>query len=104
MDCRLFLIHSDLESKTSEFVHQYVERFRDIWSAHVLAFHDSFVCLRATDHVIGLDRKDLLEDVRRTECLDRPNLHFSEALSTKLCFTTQRLLRDERVRSDRTCV
>src|SRR5919108_2004861 len=36
--------------------------------------------------------------------LQRPHLHLSEALPTELCFTGERLLRDERVGADRACV
>src|SRR5687768_18306313 len=37
----------------------------------------------------------------RFEC---PYFHFSETLAAELCLTGQRLLRDERVWSDRACV
>ena len=40
--------------------------------------------------------------MRCTETFECPNLHFSETLTTKLSFTTQRLLSYERVRTDRT--
>src|SRR5688500_18437291 len=39
-----------------------------------------------------------------SECFDRPNLHFTKSLTTELGFTTQGLLRDEGVRTDRTRV
>ena len=38
------------------------------------------------------------------ECLERPYLHLSETLATELGLTAQRLLRDQRVRTDGTCV
>src|SRR5690349_14921222 len=98
------LVHCNFECETSEFVHQHVERLRDVRLPHVLALNDRLVCFRTTDNVVGLNREDFLEDVRRTECLDRPHFHFSETLTTELCLTTQRLLRDEGVRTDRTCV
>ncbi len=42
--------------------------------------------------------------MRRAECLKRPDLHLSETLSTELRLTTERLLCDERVGTDGTCV
>ncbi|CUP64901.1 Uncharacterised protein [Segatella copri] len=39
-----------------------------------------------------------------TECLDSPDLHLSESLTTKLCFTTKWLLCNQRVWTDRTSV
>ena len=42
--------------------------------------------------------------MRSTECLDCPDLHLSETLTTELCLTTKWLLSDERVRTDRTSV
>src|SRR5690349_12288338 len=98
------LIHSDFECKTSEFVHQYVERLGDVRLPHVLALHDRLVCFRTADNVVGLDCENFLEDMRRTECLDCPHFHFAETLTTELRLTTQRLLCDERVGTDRTCV
>ena len=38
------------------------------------------------------------------ECLERPNLHFSETLTSELSLTAQWLLRNERVRTDATRV
>ena len=45
-----------------------------------------------------------MKHVASTEGFDCPDFHLSETLTTKLGFTTKRLLSDERVRSDRTCV
>jgi len=42
-----------------------------------------------------------LQRVRRAVRLECPNLHLTETLATELGFTTQRLLRHERVRSGR---
>src|SRR5262249_41918422 len=42
----------------------------------------------------------LLKNVGCAVCFKRPHFHFSEALATELRLTTQRLLRDERVRPD----
>src|SRR6187549_2098463 len=52
------LIHSDFEGQTSEFVHQHVERLRDVRLPHVLALNDRFVCFRTADNVVGLDSED----------------------------------------------
>src|SRR5690606_24643463 len=70
----------------------------------IFSLHNRLVCFGTTDNVIRLDGKDFLQDVGCTECFDSPNLHFSKTLSTELCLTTQWLLCNERVRSDRTGV
>src|SRR5688572_3134173 len=46
------IVELQIQSKTSQFMHQYVERFRDTRSRDVLAFHDRFVCFRTTNDVI----------------------------------------------------
>ena len=76
---------------------QHVERLGDAWCWHRLAFDDCFVGLRTAHNVVGLDGEDFLKDVTCTEGFDGPDFHFSETLTTELCFTTEWLLRDERV-------
>src|SRR5207247_6569613 len=57
--------------------------------------------LRAAVHVVGLRGQELLEDVRRAVRLERPHLHLPEPLAAELRLPAQRLLGDERVRTDR---
>ena len=66
-----------------------------------VALHDRFVNLRAAGHVVRLRGQQLLQDVRGAIRLERPHLHLAEALAAELGLAAQRLLRDERVRSDR---
>src|SRR5699024_8925456 len=47
---------------------------------------------------------DRLQGVGRTVCLQCPYLHLSETLSAELCFTTERLLCNEGVRTCGTCM
>ena len=48
-----------------------------------------------------LHGEELLERVGRSVGFHRPDFHFTETLTTELRLTTQRLLRDERVRTNR---
>ena len=66
-----------------------------------LSLDDRLVRLDATDHVVRLDGQHLLEDVRRAVGFKRPDFHLAEPLPAELRLTTQRLLRDERVRAGR---
>ena len=72
-----------------------VEGFRNARVRHRVALDDGFISLGTSCDVIGLDGEDLLKDVGCAECLERPDLHFSEPLSTELSLTSERLLRDE---------
>src|SRR5690606_23350319 len=45
---------------------------------------------------------ELLQTVSCAIGFDRPNFHLTQSLTTKLGFSTQRLLRHQRVRTDRT--
>ena len=74
---------------------QYVQGLGNARSRHRLALHDGFVGFRTSDYVIRLDCQNFLQDVCGTEGFECPNFHFSETLTTELCLTTQRLLRDE---------
>ena len=66
-----------------------------------VALDDRLVDLRAARHVVRLGREQFLEDVRGAVGLERPDFHLAEPLSAELRLAAQRLLRDERVRSDR---
>jgi hypothetical protein len=73
-------------------MYQYVERFRYTGSRHILSFYNRFIRLRTSDDIIRFDRKQFLQDVGSTVGFEGPHLHFPETLTTKLGFTTQRLL------------
>ena len=56
---------------------------------------------RAALHVVRLDGEQFLQRVGRAVGFERPDFHFAEALAAVLRLAAQRLLGDERVRSDR---
>ena len=60
-----------------------------------------FVDARAALHVVGLDGEQFLQRVGRAVGFHRPDFHFAEALAAVLRLAAQRLLRDQRVRTDR---
>ena len=82
------------------FLHQNVERFRDAGLERVVAFDDAFVDARAALHVVGLHGQEFLQRVGRAVGFHRPHFHFTEALAAVLRLAAQRLLGDERVRTD----
>src|SRR5258708_14794929 len=90
-----------VEAERLQFANQDVERLRHAGFNGGFAFHDGLIDLGAAKHVVGLRGEQLLQDVSRAIRFQRPDFHFAEALSTELRFTAQRLLGDERVRSDR---
>ena len=83
---------------------QHVHGLGNTRSGQVLALDDRLVSLGAAHHVVGLDGQDLLQDVGGAEAFERPNLHLTETLAAELGLTAERLLRDERVGTDRTGV
>src|SRR5688572_20620654 len=96
--------HLDVEAQRLELLEQHLERLRDARLGDVLALDDRLVDLDAAQDVVGLDGEQLLQRVRGAVGLHRPALHLTEALATELRLTTQRLLRDHRVRAGRTGV
>src|SRR5215471_17789535 len=94
----------DVETEGLQLADEHVERFRQARRERRVALHDRFVDLRASGHVVRLRGEELLKDVRRAICFERPDLHFSKPLAAELRLAAERLLRDERVRSDRTRV
>ena len=52
-------------------------------------------------HVVGLNCQQFLQRIGSTISLERPDLHFAEALAAILRFTAERLLSDKRIRSHR---
>src|ERR1019366_9095312 len=52
----------------------------------------------------GFRRKKFLQDIRRALSFQSPHFHFSEPLAAKLGLTAERLLCDERIRTNRASV
>src|ERR1043165_7514024 len=96
---RLHQLH--VQAQRLELADEHVERLRQARLERRVALDDRFVDLRAARDVVGLRREQLLEDVRRAVGLERPHLHFAEALTAELRLAAERLLRDERIRPDR---
>src|SRR4051812_33211059 len=93
-----------VQAQRLELLEQHLEGLRDARLRDVLALDDRLVHLDAPEDVVGLDGEQLLQRVGRAVGLHRPALHLTEALATELRLTTQRLLRDHRVRAGRTGV
>src|SRR6266571_9204928 len=88
----------DVETERLQLADEHVKRFRHARLHGSFAFDDGLVNLGAAINVVGLRRQQFLKNERRAIRFERPNFHFSEALSTELRLTTQRLLSDQRVR------
>src|SRR3954449_12935026 len=96
--------HLDVEAQRLHLLDEHLERLGDSGLGDVLALDDRLVDLDATEDIVGLDGEQLLQRVGRAVGLERPHLHLTEALSTELRLTTQRLLSDHRVGAGRPCV
>src|SRR3954447_26160278 len=93
--------HLDVEAQRLHLLDQHLERLGDAGLGDVLALDDGLVDLHAAEHVVGLDRQELLQRVGGAVGLEGPHLHLAEALTTELRLTTERLLGDHRVRAGR---
>lgn len=91
----LLFLQSYIQAQTFEFVHQYVERFWQTRLWHRLTFYDGLIGLGPSDNIIRFNGQYFPQGGRSTIRLERPNLHFTETLTTELCFTAQGLLRDQ---------
>src|SRR5215207_2753744 len=91
----------DVQAERLHLLHEHLEGLGDAGLLDVLALDDRLVHLDAAEDVVGLDREELLQCVRRTVGLERPDLHLTESLATELRLTTERLLGDHRVRARR---
>src|SRR6266516_5010353 len=92
---------ADVEAERLHLLDEHLEALGDAGLGNVLALDDGLVDLHAAEHVVGLDREDLLERVRGAVGLERPHLHLAEALPAELRLPAQRLLGDHRVRPRR---
>src|SRR5471032_1833885 len=104
VDCLLVAFEIDIDTQRTDFLDQHVERLRHAGVDHVVAFDQVLVHFGTAIHVIGLDGQHLLQDIRCAVRFQCPHFHLTEALTTELGFTTQRLLRYQRVRTGRTCM
>src|ERR1043165_3870395 len=97
---RLLLASLDqlnIQTQRLQFANKHVERLGYTRLHGSFAFDDGLVNLGSAINVVGLRREQFLEDERCAIRFQRPNFHFSEALSAELCLAPQRLLGDERV-------
>src|SRR5690625_6330350 len=91
------LIEADFQAEALQFSHQHVEALRHVRLGHIIALDDRLIGLRASLYVVRLVRQPLLQPMSRTVSVQRPDLHLTETLATKLGLTTKRLLRDEAI-------
>src|SRR5438309_6780663 len=94
----------DVEAERLQFADKNVERLGYTGLDGSFALDDGFVDLGAAEDVVGLGGEQLLQDVGGAVSFKGPDLHLTEPLSAELRLTAQRLLGDERVRSDGTSV
>src|SRR5215831_3685725 len=95
---------ADVQAQRLHLLDEHLEALGDAGLGDVLPLHDGLVDLHAAEHVVGLDREQLLQAVRGAVGLEGPHLHLAEALAAELRLAAQRLLRDHRVRTGRTSV
>src|SRR3990167_7947641 len=69
--------------------------------ADAFAADDGIKRRRPSHDVVGFNREHLTKRIRRAVPEKRPHFHFSEPLSADLRLAAERLLGDERVRTDR---
>src|SRR5271166_2416688 len=93
-----------IEAQRLQFANENVERFRHTRLDRRFAFDDGLVNLGAAINVIGLRGEQFLQDVGGAVGFQGPYFHFPEALPAELRLAAQRLLGNQRVRSDGTRV
>src|SRR5882762_5374 len=93
-----------VQTERLQLADQDVERFGHARLDAGFTLHDGLVNFCTTIDVVRFRGQQFLQDVRRAVGLERPNFHFAEALAAELGLAAERLLRDERIRSDRTRV
>src|SRR6266852_1024867 len=90
-----------IQTERLQLPDQHVERLRHARLHGRFALDDGLVNLGAAVYVVGLRGQQLLQNERRAVRFERPDFHFPEALPAELGFSTQGLLRNQRVRPDR---
>src|SRR5579872_4065814 len=93
-----------IQGQRTHFLDEDVERFRNTGLERVFAAHDRFVYFGSSRHVVRLHSQDFLQRIGGAIGLERPDFHLTETLAAELSLAAQRLLRHERVWSDRTSV
>src|SRR5690606_13562543 len=91
----------DVEAQGLHLLDEHLEALRDAGLGDVLALDDRLVDLDPAEHVVGLDREQLLQAVGGAVGLEGPHLHLAEPLAAELGLTAERLLGDHRVRAGR---
>ncbi len=94
----------DIEAERTHFLHEHVEAFRNAGFEGVVTTDDSFVDLGASSNVVRLHRQHFLQCVGGAVSFQGPDFHFAETLTAELRLATQRLLGNERVWTNRTCM
>src|SRR3569623_782799 len=100
----LGVVQVDIEAERAHLLDQHVEAFGNARFERVVATHDRLVHLGTAGDVVRLHGEHFLERVGRAVGLERPHLHFAETLAAELRLAAERLLGDQRVRTDRTGV
>ena len=80
-----------VQAKAADF---FDDNVKALWHAGlkvVLTLHDAFIDLGPTRDVIRLHRQHFLQGVGGAVSFQSPDLHLTEALTTELRLTTQRL-------------
>src|SRR3989344_4038266 len=72
-----------------------------MWLGNLLSLDDGIEGARAAENVVGLYSQHLTQSVTGAVTKKGPDFHLSETLTTILRLTTERLLSDEGVRTDR---
>src|ERR1019366_5814366 len=80
----VFGLDLDAQGQPLQLLDQDPEGLGDAGLEGVLPLDDGLVRLDPADDVVRLDGEDLLEDVAGAVRLEGPDLHLSEALTTKL--------------------
>mgnify|MGYP003694724109 CR=1 FL=1 len=94
----------DVQAEGLHLLDEDLEGLGDPRLGDVLALHDGLVDLDATEHVVGLDREQLLQGVGGTVGLSAQTSISPEPLAAELGLPAQGLLRDHRVGTGRTRV
>ena len=102
--CLVITKDTHIQCQRLKLFKKYLEGFRNTRLRNIITLNDRLIGLHTAYHIIRLHCKDLLQCVGCTICLKCPYLHLSETLSTKLSFTTQRLLCNQGVWTSRTCM
>ncbi len=93
---------SHIHTQGLHFLDKHVEGFRHACIQGVVSLHDAFIDASTSLYIIRFNRQDFLQSVSGAISFQCPDFHFSEALSTVLSFTAQRLLSYQRIGSHST--